>query len=148
MNLTGNKLRIGAEEDPEGIRITGQSWFVISFTGPVGANQRSKNLMIKVRGVFDTDEEAQEHAKRVFEADPDFDVHVFKAGAWIQIPPPREHYEAVQMKYNQEKLDVIMDGYYEQQKKAAADIKERVAKAKKTAAKKNKELREKAKREG
>lgn len=147
MNLTGNKLRVGEAEDPEEICLPGQKWFLVSFTGPVGANQRSKNLMVKFRGAFDTWQEAEEHSKKVFEADPDFDVHIFKANAWIQLPPPKDHYDAVPMKYNQEKLDKIMEGYYAQQKKAATDIKNRVANAKKTAAKKNKELREKAERE-
>lgn len=140
MNFTGKALRIGGKEDPPEVRIPGQQWYLFSFVAPSGSRQRGKAVFVKFRGAFATDKEAEEHAKKMHEVDPDFDIHIFKANNWIQVPPPAEHYESVPMKYNQDKLDKIMDDYYSQQKKKEADLAARVRDAKRQAAKKNKAI--------
>ena len=141
LNFTGKAKRVGAEEDPPEIHVPGQQWFVISYVGPTG-NQRSKNVCIKIRGGFPTDIDAYNHVKEVNKVDPDFDIHVVKGYNWLQIPPPYEHQQSIPMKYNQDKMDKFMEGYYSQQKAANAQVEARMRDAKKQAAKKNKHLRE------
>lgn len=143
INLEGSGPRVGGNIDPPEIKVAGQEWYVFSFVSPIGSSQRAKNIFVKFRGAFATDVEADEHAKKVRVVDPDVDIFIFKAGAWIQVPPPKEHYDAIPMKYMQEKIDKIMDGYYANARKGKIEVEARVKRAKAEADKKNKHYKEK-----
>jgi len=130
-NTANNGMRVEAKGDPEIIRLPTQQWYVISFVSPLGLGQRSSHVMIKFRGAFETSEEADKHAQKVHKVDPDFDIHIFKANEWIQVPPPEKHYDSVPMKYMQDELRPIMDSYYDEQKKKKLNLDKRIEGAKK-----------------
>lgn len=145
LNLAGNGLRIGSKGDPPEIRSDGQVWFVYSVVSPTGTTQRSNGVFMKFRGVFPSDTEAEAHAAKVREVDGDFDIFVSKAYEWVPIPPPPEFYEQVPMKYAQDKLDKIMDGYYAKQRQRKLEVNRRAKEAQKEALKKSKISKEKRK---
>lgn len=125
---TESSGNVKPQRDP--ITIDGQQYALISFVAPSGARQRSKFVQVKIRGVFDDDDEAQAHAKKLHEKDPDFDIHVVRMYEWLRIPPPQEVYEAVPMEYDDPDLDKVMKNYYSQQEAQRKAHEKRVKEAK------------------
>ena len=112
--LNGKGLRLGASPDPDELRIEGQNFIVLSFVSPHGP-QKCPVTQTKFRGVFATEEAAKQHARKVFDRDPDFDVHIVKMGHWVPTPPPDEMKDSIRMEYeNNEKLNKIMQHHYDQ----------------------------------
>jgi hypothetical protein len=74
--------------------------------------------MIKIRGAFGTKNEAEEHAKELQGLDNSVDIYVVNMYEWLLLPPPPVS-EMDNVKYNDERLQAIMDGYKENQKHAA-----------------------------
>ena len=60
-------------EDPV---IDGQKWVCISFISPDQAKVNTKVHALKVRGVYDTYEEAEKRCQLLREIDPSFDIFV------------------------------------------------------------------------
>lgn len=129
-NIAGSGQRLGEKEDPDSIRVPHQNYALVSFVAPKGARQKSKIFQLKLRGCFDTVEEANVHARLINELDPDFDIHIVRMGAWLPLPPPVEVYNEVPMTYNQPVLRDTMNGYYRQIAQNKADIERRIKEAK------------------
>ena len=70
------------EDDP----ISGQKFVCLSFLSPEGVSN-CKIRGVKVRGVFSTREEADQHCKKLSKLDPDFDVFVGDVGKWLPWNP-------------------------------------------------------------
>lgn len=135
-NLANTGPRIGADPDPDSVRVEGQEWIVVSFVSPQ-SRQKSLVPQTKFRGVFATYEQAHEHALKVHNVDPDFDVHCVKMWHWVPTPPPEDVLEHVRMEYpNQDKLNEIMKGHYDSIERGRVEVEERKKKAQETARKK------------
>ena len=102
--------------------VPGQLYALISLVGPE-LPQKSEKFGLKIRGVFNTREEAANHAKRLQKEDATFDIYVVDMYKWLLIPPDREKIEDVH--YQNEKLEEIMTKYQENQRMAAAMFEKR-----------------------
>ena len=144
LNLAGTGRRVSSTRDPpqvisECTKINNGrdlQYCVVSFVAPDGARQRSKRVMIKFRGAFVSMNEADEYCKFLRSIDPDFDLHIFCMWEWIQVPPPAEQYESVEMKYMQEQLGPIMRQHYQQAVAGKLQVQNNLKKAKEEAKKK------------
>ena len=97
--------------------VPGQIYALISLVGP-DCPQRGDKFGLKIRGVFNSREEASSHAKRLQREDATFDIYLVDMYKWLLIPPDREQIEDVH--YQNEKLEEIMTKYKENQRHAAA----------------------------
>jgi Family of unknown function (DUF5832) len=102
--------------------VPGQLYALISLVGPE-LPQKNEKFGLKIRGVFNTREEAANHAKRLQKEDATFDIYVVDMYKWLLIPPDREKIEDVH--YQNEKLEEIMTKYRENQRMAAAMFEKR-----------------------
>jgi len=99
-----------------------QLWTCISFLSPEGI----KNCTIrglKIRGVYDTYERAQERAKALQNEDPDFHVFVGEMGKWLPWDPNPD--SAEDQEYAESELNDLMKAYKQNQEKAKLMEKER-----------------------
>jgi hypothetical protein len=102
--------------------VPGQLYALISLVGPE-LPQKSEKFGLKIRGVFNTREEAANHAKRLQKEDATFDIYVVDMYKWLLIPPDREKIDDVH--YQNEKLEEIMTKYRDNQRMAAAMFEKR-----------------------
>lgn len=93
---------------------SGQNFVCLSF---LTDKDTGKTLTgIKVRGVFNTDVQAKEHAKKLQSVDPYSNVFVGDMGKWLPIDPDPETIK--DSEYANEQLNTMMKGYMENQEKA------------------------------
>ena len=102
--------------------VPGQLYACLSVIGPE-APQKNDKFGIKIRGAFNSREEAASHAKRLQKEDPTFDIYVVDMYKWLLIPPDAAKIEDVH--YQNQKLEEIMTGYKENQAEAARLFQER-----------------------
>ena len=105
--------------------VPGLSWACLSFVGNldggwVRPSEGSKHteFMIKIRGAFGSQQEADEHAKQLQTLDNSVDIYVVNMYEWLLLPPPPS-YEMENVNYTDERLQAIMKGYKDNQKNAA-----------------------------
>ena len=67
---------------------------------------------LKIRGSFETEDQANDHAKKVREGDPNHNVYVGPVGMWIPWDP--EAYKTGNVQYMEDDLQKLM---FEKQKK-------------------------------
>jgi hypothetical protein len=92
------------EDEP----INGQNFVCMSFLSPEKIRNTSLRG-IKIRGVFRTREEADEHCKKLQISDPDFDVFVGEMGKWLPWnPDPNDAQDQV---YQEKELQKLMEGH-------------------------------------
>jgi len=104
------------------IKVPGQNWVCVSFVSPDG-NQKSKQMGMKIRGVFDQHSEAVEHVKRLIRLDPAFDIYVCEMYNWCLIPPDPEMIN--DQTYQNEELNKIIGEYRKNQIYAKEHFEER-----------------------
>ena len=102
--------------------VPGQLYACISLVGP-DCPQKNEKFGLKIRGCFNSRDEAASHAKRLQKEDATFDIYVVDMYKWLLIPPDRDHIEDVH--YNDEKLEEIMSKYRENQAMASKMFEER-----------------------
>ncbi len=102
--------------------VPGQLYACLSVVGPE-CPQKNDKFGIKIRGAFNSREEAASHAKRLQKEDATFDIYVVDMYKWLLIPPDPTVIEDVH--YTNEKLDTLMSGYKENQQMAAKMFEER-----------------------
>lgn len=102
--------------------VPGQLYALISLVGPE-LPQKAEKFGLKIRGVFNTRDEAANHAKRLQREDATFDIYVVDMYKWLLIPPDRDRIDDVH--YQNEKLEEIMTKYKENQRMAAAMFEKR-----------------------
>jgi len=107
------------------LTVPGVSWACLSFVGNLDGGwvrpaegAKHTEFMIKIRGAFGTKSEAEEHANELQGLDNSVDIYVVNMYEWLLLPPPPVA-EMVNVKYTDERLQAIMDGYKENQKHAA-----------------------------
>lgn len=102
--------------------VPGQLYACLSVVGPE-APQKNDKFGIKIRGAFNSRDEAATHAKRLQKEDATFDIYVVDMYKWLLIPPDTSRIEDVH--YTNEKLEQLMSGYKENQAQAAKMFAER-----------------------
>ena len=102
--------------------VPGQLYACLSVIGPE-APQKNDKFGIKIRGAFNSRDEAASHAKRLQKEDATFDIYVVDMYKWLLIPPDPTKIEDVH--YTNEKLEELMSGYKENQAQAAQMFAER-----------------------
>ena len=102
--------------------VPGQLYACLSVVGPE-APQKNDKFGIKIRGAFNSRDEAASHAKRLQKEDATFDIYVVDMYKWLLIPPDTSRIEDVH--YTNEKLEELMSGYKENQSQAAQMFAER-----------------------
>ena len=102
--------------------VPGQLYACLSVVGPE-APQKNDKFGIKIRGAFNSRDEAAAHAKRLQKEDATFDIYVVDMYKWLLIPPDPVQIEDAH--YADEKLEELMSGYRENQAQAAAMFSER-----------------------
>ena len=102
--------------------VPGQLYACISLVGPE-CPQKNDKFGLKIRGCFNSRDEASSHARRLQLEDATFDIYVVDMYKWLLIPPDRDHIEDVH--YNDDKLEEIMTKYRENQAMAAKMFEER-----------------------
>ncbi len=102
--------------------VPGQLYACLSVIGPE-APQKNDKFGIKIRGAFNSRDEAASHAKRLQKEDATFDIYVVDMYKWLLIPPDPTKIEDVH--YTNEKLEELMSGYRENQAQAAQMFAER-----------------------
>ena len=96
--------------------VPGQLFACLSVVGPE-CPQKNDKFGIKIRGAFNSRDEAASHAKRLQKEDATFDIYVVDMYKWLLIPPDANAIEDVH--YTNEKLEELMSGYRENQQMAA-----------------------------
>jgi hypothetical protein len=102
--------------------VPGQLYACLSVVGPE-CPQKNDKFGIKIRGAFNSREEAASHAKRLQKEDATFDIYVVDMYKWLLIPPDPTAIDDVH--YTNEKLEELMVGYKENQQMAAKMFEER-----------------------
>ena len=102
--------------------VPGQLFALISLVGP-DLPQKNEKFGLKIRGCFQTKDEAASHAKRLQKEDGTFDIYVVDMYKWLLIPPDRDAIDDVH--YQEEKLEEIMSKYRENQREAAVMFEKR-----------------------
>ena len=102
--------------------VPGQAFACLSVVGPE-CPQKNDKFGIKIRGCFNTRDEAADHARRLQSEDATFDIYVVDMYKWLLIPPDRDHISDVH--YSDTQLENIMTKYKENQANAARMFEER-----------------------
>ena len=104
------------------ITVPGQLYALISIIGPE-CPQKTDKHGLKIRGVFNTRDEAGSHAQRLQSADPTFDIYVVDMYKWLLIPPNTDQIDDVT--YQEEFLQKMMTEYKQNQSDAKRMFEER-----------------------
>ena len=108
--------------DQDYTTVPGQLFACISLVGP-DCPQKTDKFGLKIRGCFQTREEAGSHAKRLQKEDATFDIYVVDMYKWLLIPPDQSSIDDTH--YVEDKLEEIMSKYKENQKMASKMFEER-----------------------
>lgn len=106
--------------DTDFTKVSGQNYALISIVEP---NEKLNSLKenqcaLKIKGCFDTIDNAKAWAKKLQEEDNSFNIYVVDMYSWLLIPPDQEKIEDVQ--YRDEMLNKIIGGRKEEERKANA----------------------------
>lgn len=96
------------EDDP----VPNQKFCCVSFLSPESIKNCSMRAL-KIRGVFDSKEEADDRAKFLQKVDPDYDVFVGEVGKWLPFAPEPNSKEAGDIVYAEQKLNELAKGHVE-----------------------------------
>jgi hypothetical protein len=116
--------------DEDVFTVPGQNFALVSFVGP---SQRQKNdkFGMKIRGVFNTKDEADAHVRKIRKFDTITDVYMVDLYKWLLLPPPSNplDLEDAEIKYqeNQKYLEDLVVGHRKNQEQAKMFFEERKA---------------------
>ena len=113
------------------MKVSGQNWALVSFVSPT-SNQKTSSIGMKIRGVFDTREEATEYIKRLIRIDPMFDIFICEMYNWCLVPPDPEL--IADQNYQEEQLNSLVSEYRKNQIYAREHFEERKRELKEQAA--------------
>ena len=118
-----NSKEVNLATDP--IKVPGQNYACVSFVSPTGNQKCQTNSAIgmKIRGVFDTREEATSYVKRLIRLDTSFDIYVCDMYNWCLVPPDPEL--ITDQTYQDETLHTIISEYRKNQIYAKEHFEER-----------------------
>jgi len=104
------------------MKVPGQNWALVSFVSPT-SNQKTSSIGMKIRGVFDTREEATDYIKRLIRIDPIFDIFICEMYNWCLVPPDPEL--IADQHYQEEQLNSLVSEYRKNQIYAREHFEER-----------------------
>ena len=107
--------------EKDSMTVPGQKYALISIVSPQ-STQKTDNLCLKIKGVFDRLEDAQKHAEMLQKMDSIFDIYVVEMYSWLLLPPDPELLEQVHV---DTKLNEIISGHRESQLKSKMYFEER-----------------------
>jgi len=110
MSSNNNIVEDHLEEDF--IQIPSQRFALISVISPQ-SNQTYTSCALKIRGVFQTEDEARRHANKLAQIDQTFDVYLVDMYKWLPIPPDND--KISDQVYQDKMLNDIVQGHKEQQ---------------------------------
>lgn len=117
-------LPVGLTLEPDYITIPGQQYALVSFVGPEFCRQKSNQFAMKIRGVFNTEEEAKVYVKRLQRSgDNVVDIFLVAMYQWCPIPPDPMGVQT--QEYQEQFLQELMSGYAESQRSAKEIFNER-----------------------
>jgi hypothetical protein len=114
-------LTIDENVDTDYTTVPGQKYALISVVSPQ-SNQKSDNLCLKIRGAFNSLEEANKQAEMLQKLDTTFDIYVVEMYSWLLLPPDPNMME---QKHIDNKLNEIIGGHRESQLKSKMYFEER-----------------------
>lgn len=116
-----NKIDYLKEDEP----IYGQKYVCISFISPEGLRNTTVRG-VKIRGSFDTYEEAQNNAKKLQELDPSFHIFIGEVGKWLPWDPsPDDKTKVRDSMYAEKELQEIVHEYEKNRERAKVVEQER-----------------------
>jgi hypothetical protein len=104
------------------VKVPHQNFALISIVSPEG-KRKYKQVCVKIKGVFDTIEKANSHAKLLQKIDDQFDIYVVDMYSWLLVPPPDGIIE--ESIHADETLDSIIRAYKEVEIKSKLVFNER-----------------------
>jgi hypothetical protein len=116
-----NSREVNLATDP--IKVPGQNWACVSFVSPDGNQKNLNSIGMKIRGVFDTREEAASYVQRLIRLDPVFDIYVCEMYNWCLVPPDPE--KIADQTYQEDTLNKIVSEYRKNQIYAKEHFEER-----------------------
>ncbi|MBA42438.1 MAG: hypothetical protein CMF62_00325 [Magnetococcales bacterium] len=114
--MTDNKSVTEIDYLTEDESLANQKWCCVSFLSPEGI-KNCKVRGFKVRGVFDSKEEADNRAQYLQKVDPHFDIFVGEVGKWLSFAPDPNSREAGDMVYAEKQLNDLAKAHKENQEK-------------------------------
>lgn len=122
-----NTQDITQAEDP--VKCGMLNYAVVSFICPPKCNK----MAMKISGCFETEEQASEHAQRLMDKLPYFDISVVSMYRWLAFPLEDDDKLKIPQKFKDNELQKIMDRFREDQIRIRADMKKRIAETKEKA---------------
>ena len=101
------------------MRVPAQNYALISIVSN-NSTQKSDRTCVKIRGVFETLEEANGHAARIVKHDSTFDILVVSMYEWLMIPPNMDKIKDQQ--YMDEDLNGFISEYRKTQERARLEF--------------------------
>jgi len=126
--------------------VPNQKFVCLSFLSPEGISN-CKVRGLKVRGVYDTYEDATERAKSLRDSDKYFHVFVGEVGKWLPWDPEPESDKVKDSEYAEGELNKLMKSYMKNQKAAKKFEEERKNDLLEKSLQENIEIRKKTKNE-
>lgn len=105
-------------------KVAGQKFVLLSFIGP-DARQKCDVLGLKVRGSYDSEDDARQAAKRLQTIDPNFDILIGKVGVWLPWAPDAQN--VPDQVYQNETLDNMIRKHNEEIEKSKMFFEQRKA---------------------
>ena len=116
-----NSREVNLATDP--IKVPSQNWACVSFVSPDSNQKNMNSIGMKIRGVFDTREEAASYVQRLIRLDPVFDIYVCEMYNWCLVPPDPE--KIADQTYQEDTLNKIVSEYRKNQIYAKEHFEER-----------------------
>jgi DNA repair exonuclease SbcCD ATPase subunit len=123
-----------------------QKFVCLSFLSPEGISN-CKIRGLKVRGVYDTYEEATERAKTLRDTDKYFHVFVGEVGKWLPWDPEPDSKNVKDAEYAENELNTLMKSYMKNQKDAQKFEETRKSELLEKSVQENLDIRKKTKKE-
>ena len=103
------------------IRVPSQNYALVSIVSSTNTTQRCfDKTCLKIRGVFETLEQANKHASRIVQNDPSFDVMVVSMYEWLLIPPEMDKIQDQQ--YMDQELNGLISEYRKIQERTKVEF--------------------------
>jgi hypothetical protein len=106
------------------LKVPGQNWALIIVLGPDACAQRNVKFVQVLLGVFDTEAECDDHAKKLWQLGYQwFDIHRIPLYRCMPYPPCTK---CENVKYVEDEMNEIMNGYRRQEVYAQQALQERI----------------------
>lgn len=106
------------------LKVDGQQWALTIVLGPEGCAQRNVKYVQVLLGVFDTEQECDDHASKLWKLGYQwFDIHKMPMYKCMPFPPCTKREKVI---YCEKEMRDIMGGYAKQEQYAQRAIQERV----------------------